>query len=170
MHRFIALFATVFAATTVSAIAAPASQLSCIYDTVPPEKLVEFGKAATGEEPEEGLGIALNVARNACIDIYSWSEEEARIAETYFGNRVARERLEKLVERARVDPRKLLRAYEKAMKAPAFGEAFTLALQRDGYPTYDDEMMKAANGFAALRSGEAKAVEAFAGTTKSARD
>jgi hypothetical protein len=140
---------------------APTTQITCIYDTVPQSKLTEFGKSAIGEEAEAGIASVLNVARNACIDIHGWTEAQAELAEIYFGNRVARERVMQLVNNAGVDVSKLDRAFAHAIRRNSDGgQHYKAALELEGYPVYDD-MRKLADGYAQLRYTEQKAREDF---------
>lgn len=168
------------AALTLSsgaAIAAPAGQVSCIYETVAPEKLNEFGKALIGEESEPGLDPILNAARNACIDQYGWSETDAGNAEFYFLNRAARERLAVIIGKEGLDIRKLDRAYAalvadfKAGKNAASPdhEALVAAMQKQGFPTDDQQLLKAAIGYATLKEREETAQMAFSDGTPAAR-
>jgi hypothetical protein len=149
--------------------AAPAGQVSCIYETVAPEKLSEFGKATIGEEAEAGLDPIFNAAQNACIDQYGWSEADAGHAGDYFLNRVARERLAALIRQAGLDTRKLDRAYEAVLARFKQGdqigspdqEVLVAAFQKEGFLTSDAELLKAAIGYAMLRKQEDAAQTAF---------
>lgn len=149
--------------------AAPAGQVSCIYETVAPEKLGEFGKAAIGEEAEAGLSPALNAAQNACIDQYDWSDAEAEHAEAYFMNRVARERLGDILRDGGVDTRKLDRAYAAVGVEPkagarddgAYQQALITAMQKEGFFTDNQQLLKAAIGYAILRKQQEVAQTAF---------
>jgi hypothetical protein len=150
-------------------IAAPAGNVTCIYETVAPDKLGEFGKTAIGEEAEAGLEPIFNAAQNACIDQYGWSEVDARHASVYFYNRVARERLGALIRRAGLDTRKLDRAYDafvadfKAGKyEPSPDHEFLIAaMQKEGFPTDDPQLLKAAIGYNVLRERIESAQSAF---------
>jgi hypothetical protein len=151
------------------AIAAPAVQASCIYETVAPEKLSEFGKAAIGEEAEAGLDPIFNAAQNACIDQYGWSEVDARNAEAYFINRVAHERLGAILRKEGVDTRKLDRAYAAVHADPKIGarddgsyhQALIAAMQKEGFYPGEQQLLKAAVGYAVLRKQQEAAHAAF---------
>jgi hypothetical protein len=154
----------------VPANAAPASEASCIYDMVAPDKLGEFGKSAIGEEAEAGLDPILNAARNACIDQHGWSDVNAKHAEEYFFNRVAQERLGVILRREGVDTRKLDRAYEALVGGlttnprddGAYHQALIAAMQKQGFYTDDSQLLKAALGYSVLRKQQEQAQAAFA--------
>jgi hypothetical protein len=171
MKIFSALFGILAMGFTAPSLAAPETQISCIYDTVPANILSVFGKAAIGEEANQDAGLSskLNVARNACIDIHGWTEAQAELAETYFGNRVARERVEQLVKREGVDFGKLARAYATTVKDDGKSQIdYKAALERENYPVYDEDMRKLADGYAQLFYSEQKAMKDFANSRTTA--
>jgi hypothetical protein len=165
----VSLVLAALAAPWHSLAAAPAGQVSCIYETVAPDKLGEFGKAAIGEEAEPGLDPIFNAAQNACIDQYGWSDVDADNAEAYFLNRVAHERLGAILRKEGVDTRKLDRAYAAVPADPRIGarddagyhQAFIAAMQKEGFYTGEQQLLKAAVGYAVLRKQQEAAQAAF---------
>jgi hypothetical protein len=166
----VAVFLGLLTISCFSLSAAPISQVICIYETVAPDKLPEFGKAAIGEVAEEGLDPVFNAAQNACIAQYGWSEIDATNAGAYFSNRVARERLMALVGEIGLDARKLERAYNSIRVLPRGKQkleinddiVFLAALQKQGFPIDDAELLRAAFGYFGLRDAEERAQMAFA--------
>jgi hypothetical protein len=152
-----------------SANAAPAGHVSCIYETVAPDKLPEFGKSAIGEEAEPGLDPILNAAQNACIDQYGWSDTDAGRAELYFMNRVAHERLGVILRKEGIDTRKLDRAYQAVTVEPkisarddgGYHQAVIAAMQKEGIYIDDQQLLKAVLGYAVLRKEQEMAQSAF---------
>lgn len=135
----IRLAGTVFCSILAShqVFAAPAEQVSCIYDTVLKERLPDFGESALVPEDQQkpDLDPLYNTAENACISQYGWSETDAENAGQYFFGRVAREYLGALFTENRLDPGKIDRA---------FAAVRTQILQKEGGLDKDRQMIIAA--------------------------
>jgi hypothetical protein len=83
----------------------PASQVSCIYESFPAERLGDYGFSLMNpkEERPADLDPLFNAAENACISQYGWNEAEITSAGRYFTSRVSREAIGKLLRDNRLD-------------------------------------------------------------------
>jgi hypothetical protein len=165
-----------FAAAPV--LAAPLEQAHCIHETVPKERLPDFGESALApeEEKQPDLDPIYNAAENACIGQYGWSEIDAENAGRIFIARVSREYLGRIFTENGVDPAKIDRAYAgvKAQIVPQAEDSeknrqiIISALQKQAFPVNSQEALDIALTYVGFRFVEDQILADFVAGRKRA--
>jgi hypothetical protein len=172
--RFLSIllaFAGVAALSPSIAFAAPTAQVNCIYETVPADRLADFGSSTLDIEKAAppDLGPVYNLAENVCISQYSWSETDAANAAAYFFARVSREALGALFTENEFDVAKIDRAFasikgqiaDTADGVEKNQQIIVTALQKQAFPVDNKDVLDAVYTYVGLWTLEDEAVADF---------
>jgi hypothetical protein len=169
--RYGALIVTILLIAADAATAAPADQAVCIYETVPKERLADFGESALAPEDKKqpDLDPLYNAAENACIAQYGWSEVDAANAGRYFITRTTRDHIASIFRENRLDPAKVDRAYasikgqiaDTADSKSKNQQLIIAALQKQAFPVDSAELLDAVFYYVGLQVVEDKALADF---------